>query len=144
MIALLDTSVLLRLADEDSPRRTPLVAATEKYVDLGYDLVLAPQVAYESWTVLTRPKEMNGFGLGPSVAGAKLRGWLQSYACPSDPSGLLQHWLRLCEVHNVRGRQGHDCRLVAWMELHGIKHLLTLNSPDFTRYAQVEVLDLGL
>lgn len=105
---------------------------------------LAPQVIFESWSVLTRPKEVNGFGYDSSTASSKIREWIETYRCLDDPLGLISHWLHLCETNNVRGKQAHDCRLVAWMELNGVKHLLTLNSADFARYAQVEVLSLGL
>ena len=38
---------------------------------------------------------------------------------------------------NVQGVQVHDLRLVAWMQVHGISHLLTLNQTDFARYSGV-------
>jgi len=99
---------------------------------------------FEMWSVLTRPKEVNGWGLAPQEAAKFGTDALRTYGLLEDPSGLVHHWLQLCEAHSVRGKQAHDCRLVAWMELNGIKHLLTLNSADFARYAQVEVLSLGL
>jgi hypothetical protein len=36
--------------------------------------------------------------------------------------------------HGVQGVQGHDARLVAWMQSHGLTHVLTLNAADFARY----------
>lgn len=144
MIALLDTNLVIRLADVVSPGQSLVADRLARYVADGLLPVIAPQIVYESWTVLTRPKELNGFGLVPSIASTTIRGWISRYDCPDDPPGLAIHLLQLCESHQVRGKQGYDCRLVAWMELHGIKHLLTLNSADFARYPQVEVLDLSL
>jgi predicted nucleic acid-binding protein len=39
--------------------------------------------------------------------------------------------------HQVVGRAVHDAQLVASMVVHGITHILTLNVPDFARYAEV-------
>jgi hypothetical protein len=34
----------------------------------------------------------------------------------------------------VSGVQVHDARIAAAMRVHGVTHLLTLNTGDFTRY----------
>jgi predicted nucleic acid-binding protein len=46
----------------------------------------------------------------------------------------------ITEFWNV---QVHDARLAATMEAHGIPYLLTLNQPDFLRYANVEAIHPG-
>jgi predicted nucleic acid-binding protein len=141
---LIDTSVLLRLHDKQAVDRVRLQRTLQELAERGDIPVLAPQVIFESWTVLTREVVRNGFGYGPDDAAQMLREILSTYDCLADPPGITLCWLSLCEKHLVRGRQGHDCRLVAWMQLHGIRDLLTLNAGDFARYAQVEVVDLSL
>jgi hypothetical protein len=49
----------------------------------------------------------------------------------------------LCEIYSVKGRQGHDARLVAWMHINEISQIFTLNSGDFSRYEWIEVLSLA-
>ena len=43
-------------------------------------------------------------------------------------------------THNVKGKQAHDTRLVAAMERHGVKHLLTFNKSDFARFPAIVAL----
>jgi hypothetical protein len=45
-----------------------------------------------------------------------------------------QEWRRLVVQHSVTGVKVHDARLAAAMIVHGVTHLLTLNTDDFTRY----------
>jgi predicted nucleic acid-binding protein len=40
----------------------------------------------------------------------------------------------------VEGKQVHDARLVAAMNVYGIKHLLTYNKNHFKRFAGITVL----
>jgi predicted nucleic acid-binding protein len=141
---LLDTNVVLRLWDRDAPLRTALERTLERENAAGFIAVVAPQVLYEAWTVLTRSAEQNGLGRDPVVAGTLIRDLYDAYEIPDDPPSLVTAWLDLCVTHGVRGRQGHDARLVAWMELHGVRRLLTLNGGDFARYPQVEVVDLAV
>lgn len=36
----------------------------------------------------------------------------------------------------INGKQVHDANIVATMQAHGIRHLLTYNASDFRRYAE--------
>ena len=49
-------------------------------------------------------------------------------------------WRVLVVRHQVSGVQVHDARLAAAMQVHGITHILTLNQPDFIRYASIFVV----
>jgi predicted nucleic acid-binding protein len=43
-------------------------------------------------------------------------------------------WKRLVVRHSVLGSKVHDARLVATMNVHGIRRILTFNTADFARY----------
>jgi hypothetical protein len=43
-------------------------------------------------------------------------------------------------AHSVSGKPAHDARLVAFMDGHGIRQLVTLNAGDFTRYGWIRAL----
>jgi len=141
---LLDTNSVLRLGAPEFPEHADITKVFTNLLTSGWIPVISPQVIYEPWTVLTRPIAQNGWGLTPQDAAYFSDRAIDLYGLQIDPPNLVQHWLTLCKTHEVRGKQAHDCRLVAWMELNGIRHLLTLNSADFARYPQVEVLSLGL
>ena len=51
--------------------------------------------------------------------------------------GVLDRLLDLLAAHPGSGRQVHDANIVATMLEHGIHRLLTFNSADFRRFAQV-------
>jgi hypothetical protein len=47
--------------------------------------------------------------------------------------------LSLVERHQVRGKQDHDCNIVAVMIAAGIWRIATRNPGDFVRYAEIQV-----
>jgi len=51
-----------------------------------------------------------------------------------DSPAAYPLWRQLVVRHGVQGVQAHDARLVAWMHVHGITHVVTLNAADFARY----------
>jgi predicted nucleic acid-binding protein len=58
-----------------------------------------------------------------------------------DTVSVYPVWESLVTQYAVHGKNTHDARLVAAMLVHGITHLLTFNTGDFTRYTGVTVLD---
>ncbi|WP_233220943.1 hypothetical protein [Chlorogloea sp. CCALA 695] len=46
-------------------------------------------------------------------------------------------WKDLVIKYQVKGKQGHDARLVAAMITHEISHILTFNVEDFTRFSEI-------
>lgn len=54
-----------------------------------------------------------------------------------DIPAIYQEWERLVIVHAVIGVNVHDARLVAAMLAHNLTHILTFNTSDFTRYAEI-------
>ena len=49
--------------------------------------------------------------------------------------GTYVEWKKLVLAHGVMGVQVHDARLVAAMNVHGVRRLLSLNKADFARYS---------
>jgi predicted nucleic acid-binding protein len=104
-------------------------------------LCIVPQVLYELWSVCTRPAGENGLGLTTTQAGDEQSKVLSVFNLfPDDPS-MLPEWQRLVVRHDVKGRNAHDARLVAAMNVHGVGHILTFNAADFARYPGITVLD---
>jgi predicted nucleic acid-binding protein len=57
-----------------------------------------------------------------------------------DNAQVYSIWRRLVVEHNGRGVQVHDAHLAATMQVHGVGRILTLNRPDFLRYADVQAV----
>jgi hypothetical protein len=84
---------------------------------------------------------VNGLGKTPAEAATELAGLKSNFALISDTSAIYQEWETLVAAFSVNGKNTHDARLVAAMLVHGITHLLTFNTGDFTRCTGVTVLD---
>ena len=84
---------------------------------------------------------VNGLGKTPSEAANELAGIKSNFPLLSDTSAIYQEWETLVAAFSVSGKNTHDARLVAAMLVHGVTHLLTFNTGDFTRYTGVTVLD---
>ena len=54
-----------------------------------------------------------------------------------DTPAIYPEWERLVVQHLVLGKNGHDARYVAAMNIHGITHLLTDNKDDFKRFTNI-------
>lgn len=106
----------------------------------GEDVFLVPQNLYEYWSVATRPVAQNGLGFSPEHAAADLARFHTDFSVLDELPAVLHLWERLVVQHQVKGKRGHDARLVAAMIVHGIDRLLTFNTADFARYQQIVVI----
>ena len=61
----------------------------------------------------------------------------------TDNEAAYREWRQLVIAHSVSGTKVHDARLAAVMKVHGITHLLTLNTDDFMRYPHVTAVHPG-
>ncbi|MBI1747146.1 MAG: hypothetical protein HYR55_11230, partial [Acidobacteria bacterium] len=59
----------------------------------------------------------------------------------ANSAAIYLEWKRLVVLHSVLGKQGYDTRIVAAMNVHGIKNLLTFNTDDFKRFFGVTVIN---
>jgi predicted nucleic acid-binding protein len=137
---LVDTNILLRLSKEDDPHYAVVKFATQTLMDSGVHLCYAPQNISEFWNVCTRPAAHNGFGLSIAETDARVSAIEQIMTLLADSEQVYWVWRDLVLRNSVRGVQVHDARLAAAMQVHGISHILTLNQPDFARYANIKVV----
>jgi len=57
-----------------------------------------------------------------------------------DTPAIYPEWERLVVQHAVSGKNVHDTRIVAAMNVHGISHLLTFNVADFKRFLRITIV----
>jgi predicted nucleic acid-binding protein len=96
---------------------------------------------YEFWVVATRPVAGNGLGLSAAEASAELARLRALFPLLLDTPAIFAEWERLVNVHQVLGKNAHDARLVAAMVVHGLTHILTFNTADFSRFPGITVID---
>lgn len=134
---LVDTNILLRWSDADSSYYRQCVDAVNRLIDKGDQPCACAQVLIEFWVSATRPKQVNGFGMSCLEAKHVLSEIRRVFICLPEPPDLADLWEETVIQHEVLGKQAHDARLAAFMQAHGIKHLVTLNPQDFTRYQDI-------
>jgi predicted nucleic acid-binding protein len=141
MTVLLDSNVLLRLAQATHPMHPIARAAVTSLQQAGKILHTVPQTLYEFWVVTTRPVAANGLGLTAAETDAELNRIEVLFSLLPDTPAVFAEWRRLVVHHQITGKKAHDARLVASMAVHGLTHLLTFNSADFAPYTGIVVLD---
>jgi predicted nucleic acid-binding protein len=134
---LVDTNVLLRSLDPNHPMNADAVNAIQTLLDRGEDLCIVPQNLIEFWNVYTRPSERNGLGHTSAEAAVEVNRLKGLFLLLLDTHTIYAEWERLVMSYGVRGVNVHDARLVAAMLIHGLTHILTFNTSDFTRYTEI-------
>jgi predicted nucleic acid-binding protein len=141
MAVLLDTNILLRLAQPHHPSAQVATQTLRALRVRNEVLHITQQNIVEFWAVTTRPIGSNGLGFSIEQAAAEVETLKRLFALlPELP--LQNAWERLVVNYGVSGKNTHDARLVAAMVVHGIESILTFNVQDFLRYAEIQVLDV--
>ncbi len=140
MVYLVDTNVLLRLADRRHPLHPVIRQTIRKLQQEGHTLQITAQNGIEFWNVASRPANKNGFGLTPPEANRLLRLIERLFPLLPDSPSVYPQWRQLVVQFGVSGVQVHDARLAAAMLAHQITHILTFNGADFSRYTPVGIV----
>jgi len=137
---LVDTNILARSAQPQHSQYLPALQAVASLRRAGDLLRLAPQNLYEFWVLATRPLENNGLGFSLEEARSELARLQMLYGILDETPEVYAEWTRIISAMEVRGKTGHDARLVAIMNVHRIDHILTFNTADFARYPHLNIL----
>ena len=135
MIYLVDTNVLLRFSRHEDPSYQMAQDVVSRLEAEGHQLQITLQNLAEFWNVSTRPVNQNGFGRTLPETNLFLQELELLFPLLPDLPTVYPVWRQLIVKYNVSGVQVHDARLVATMLIHDVKHILTFNTQDFTRYA---------
>jgi len=139
MNVLVDTNVLLRRTQPNHEHHRAAKESVLRLLDQGAFLHITAQNIGEFWNVATRPLKNNGLGFSVAQAVEELEKLERALQLLPDTPGLYPEWKKLIIKHSVLGSKIHDARLVASMNVHNIRRILTFNGSDFARYG-VEVL----
>ncbi len=139
-VVALDSNILLRLVHPESPEHATCQRGVRELAELGAELVIAAQVAVEFWVVATRPADVNGMAWQPSLARTKLDQILARVRVLPEPPAAFSSWLELVTSKSVLGKRAHDARIASTLSANGVRHLLTLNVPDFNNFPDLTPL----
>jgi predicted nucleic acid-binding protein len=137
---LIDTNVLLRMFRQDDPQHRLVRATLDELDRRRIESCFSLQNITEFWNVCTRPLERNGYGLSISDTNQCVESIERTMTFLPDNEEVYSIWRQLVIANNVRGVQVHDARLAAIMQAYGVTHILTMNQPDFLRYANLQAI----
>lgn len=60
-----------------------------------------------------------------------------------ESPAIYPEWERLVVMNGVSGKNVHDARIVAQMNVHNIGDLLTFNTQDFSRFTNIDAVEPG-
>ena len=142
---LIDTNILVRLADISDPQYTLTHQSVISLRREGHRLCITPQLLVEFRIVATRPLLSNGLGLSNAQVNLMTVKIEATFKMLDESPAIYKAWKLLVDVGNVVGTQVHDARLVAVCQVYGISRILTFNIGHFKRLAQfvegLEVVD---
>ncbi|MBE9005151.1 type II toxin-antitoxin system VapC family toxin [Fortiea sp. LEGE XX443] len=141
MSYLVDTNILLRLVQKNSPMHPETQRAIFRLKQQSELLYIVPQNIIEFWAVCTRPINSNALGLSITEAVQASNNLKKIFILQVDIPAIFHEWESLIIKHQVIGKKVHDTRLVAAMVVHNITHLLTFNVDDFKRFSEIIVVD---
>lgn len=144
MRILTDTNILIRLTQQTDPHSSQADAALYALRFRGDEPCVIPQVIYEYWVVCTRPLgSPNGLGMTVTDTASKMRRLQRLFPVYRDERAIFDRWEKLVTLHDVKGKNAHDARIVAAMLRHRLTHILTFNDSHFKRFTEIAVLTPG-
>lgn len=141
MTILVDSNILIFSANPNSPMIQEVSRATLLLLNRGERLCVIPQNLIEFWAVATRPVINRGLGLSVNQTLAEIARIKSVFQLLSDVPTIYLEWEKLVTQHAVLGKNVHDARLVAAMNVFGLDTLLTSNKPDFKRFTGITVIE---
>jgi predicted nucleic acid-binding protein len=136
---LLDTNILLRLAQRNHPMHKDARDSLRVLLRRKDVIQIVPQILVEFWVVATRPIGSNGLGLTVETTKRRLEKAESFFEVLPDVAAIYREWVRLVHTYSVSGVNAHDARIVAAMRIHSVPHLLTFNADDFNRFDKTEI-----
>jgi predicted nucleic acid-binding protein len=139
MSVLVDTNILLRRVQPDHVHHALAIDSVARLLTAGEHVHFTLQNISEFWNVMTRPITANGLGFSPTFALSEVAKIEAALTLLPDSPAVYAEWRRLVATHAVRGAKVHDARLVALMNVHSVRRILTFNTGDFARF-EIEAL----
>ena len=141
-LVLIDTNVLLTATDRSRPGFDRARRIFSRIINAGMHPSVCGQIVREYVVVATRPVAANGLGLDPSDAVENVRAIRSQATFVEETADVSAELLDLVESAGATGKRIHDLNLVALMQVHRVRALVTDNPSDFPEMQDREVLTL--
>src|SRR5256885_9434653 len=140
MSYLIDTNVLVRLAQPKNPDQREARRALRVLRRRPDFLGIIPQNLIEFWAVATRPASSNGLDLTPNETARQMGKLKALFTLLPDSSDIFSEWEGLVLQHQVLGNRLMT-RVSSPRCIYKLTHLLTFNTTDFKRYDGITIVD---
>ena len=141
MSVLVDSNILVFISNPQSPVYQEALDAIKILRQRGETPHIIAQNLIEFWAVATRPVNSRGLGMTIAQAQAELTRIKSLFLLLPDSPAIYPEWEKLVVRHGVSGKNAHDTRIAAAMNVHGITALLTANKNDFKRFQGITAID---
>jgi predicted nucleic acid-binding protein len=131
----IDTNVLVYANARHAPLHQEAKDVLERLWNDGVELWISRQVLREYLAVLSRP-QLFAKPISPQTLAQHVVYFQTRFKIAEDGPGVTERLLDLMIQVKAGGKQVHDANIVATMQAHGLTHLLTHNTADFTRYGR--------
>lgn len=134
-----DTNVLVYANVLEAPLHARALGAIHAARQAGRILWISRQVIREYLVVMTRPQAFEN--LPKMIVLEQVHQFVAHFQVADDTPAVTTYLLALMETYAIGGKQVHDTNLVATMQAHHIRCLLTHNTEDFRRFADILTLE---
>ena len=132
----LDTNTLVYASEQRAPLHATALQVIQDLYGVGAEVWISCQVLREYLATLTRPQTW-GNPQPVSVLIGEVRHFERRFRVAEDGPEVTDRLLNLLAQIPIGGKQVHDANIVATMQGHGIRRLLTHNAADFARFAGI-------
>src|SRR6059036_1797153 len=120
-----DTNILLRGAQPSHPMHKLALDAQAELKRRNDQPCVVAQNLIEFRAVATRPSDVNGLGMSETEADSEIARLKSIYPLFADEPPIFAEWEMLVRKYGAVGKQNHDARIVAAMNVIGITTILT-------------------
>ena len=135
-VTFIDTNVLVYASVVEAPLHSIALAEIQHREQAGVELWVSRQVLREYLAVLSRPQTYTA-PVSASVLISQIQAFEKRFRIAEDGPQVMARLLGLMEQVPIGGKQVHDANIVATMQAYGINYLLTHNTADFARFADI-------
>jgi len=136
---LLDTNILLRSSDANSPSFQKTRDCVSKLLSNGDELWITAQNIVEYWAVATRPISANGLGWDTIRTESEVVALLNQFPLLPETADIFSRWREIVLEKRIQGKRTHDARLVAVMLANQISSDVTLNPEEGDGFPEITI-----
>lgn len=138
-----DTNILYYANNPSDPFGTQALARMKDLLSDGNNLIISGQILREYAHASIRDARKSGKGIAEATADAlhNIQIFKRDFLVLHDDEAVLDVWIELLPMLLTQ-KDVFDCNLVAIMQVNDIRHILTHNVSDFSRFPGIVVIPM--